>query len=254
MTVAQRTRCTMRLPLLLSLATNVTLYDKFSNLPIENLTEWTPRYEACNRVPDENFNLVAGKFKFPRYNICIEIMDSSDAYLLQDGNLVHHNNLRELVLVENVTNMSLDRVRKTLYWVKDGILWSWGGFVARLPSDAVDFEVTNGNVVVMREDNSFTLNDEPISRLKSNRICFFPRQNVDAIYEYFIIPLAMIICLPCYLISRSPTVARKIRQLVTECLDGPVPKAATEPSTELSTRVRSSESPVSVRSSCTRGL
>ena len=249
----------MWLPLLLSLtnASNVELYDKYTSSPIANLANWTPHREACNMVPDENFNLFAGKFSFPKYDILIEILGPSDAYLLRGGELIHQNNFGELVLLENVTNMSLDRVRKTLYWLKDDVLWSWGGFVARLPSDVVDFEVTNGDVVVMKKDNSFMLNNEPIDRVKSDRICFFPRprENVDAFYEYFIIPLVMIICLPCYLLarSRSPVLARKTHELVTECLDGPL-KASPEsnPSMELSTLARSPELPVSAHSSCTR--
>ena len=253
----------MWLPLLLSLAnaSNVTLYDKYTNSPIENLANWTPHLESCNKVPDENFNLIAGKFSFPRYDVLVEILGPSDAYLWRGGQLIHHNNFRELVLLDNVTNMSLDRVRKTLYWMKDDIPWSWGGFVTRLPSNVVDFEVTNGDVIMMKEDNSFMLNNEPIDRVKSDRICFFPRprENVEAFYEYFVIPLLMVVCLPCYLLvrSRSPALAKKTRKLVAECLDGPLRKAASpasSPSMELSTRARSPESPASARSSPTRGF
>ena len=58
------------------------------------------------------------------------------------------------------------------------------------------------------------LNNEPIDRVKSDRICFFPRprENVDAFYEYFIIPLAALLILPCYLYRRTLTAAATVAE------------------------------------------
>ena len=192
---------------------NVSLYDKSTNAPIANLQNWTPQLESCGRVVDEHFDLVSAKFRFPRFDTLVEIMGPSDAYLLTRGELVHHNNFREIVLVENVTGMSLDRVKNVLYWSKNGALYNWiDGFVSNLSNSVVEFEVTNGNVVQLFNNQSLAINNEQIRDLQADRICLFPGPEMTPFYEYFIIPLAALLILPCYLYRRTLIAAATVAE------------------------------------------
>ena len=205
----------------LSLARNVTLFDKSTSSPIENLGNWTPDTQSCVRVVDSNFNLITAKIHFPQSDIRIEVLGDSDYYLLTHGKLIHYNSYRELVLLRNVSFMTVDRVQRRLYWVRGRSLYSWNGFKAVFPQDIIDVEVTDGEVVVVLKNRTVLLNNDPL--MESDRICFYPRANsilesVNKLEQYseLLLSLLFLLCFfPCYICARAYTSSKVIESSVT---------------------------------------
>ena len=195
-------------------AEKFTLIDKTTNVPIENVSAWTPDPTLCSLVPDENFNMVPGKYDFPDADIQLEFRNSSDIYLITHGKLVHRNGYGEMTLVDNVTRMSFDRALSKLYWLKNGSIYDWTGAVlTNATAGLIDFEISGGNIVSLWDNQSLTINNEPIENLTTSKICLFPRpsKTAETFYEFIVIPLAIFCFIPLYACLRVGLLSKKLR-------------------------------------------
>ena len=178
---------------LFGLSLAVDFYDKSTNEPIVSLSNWSPSVESCGNGVSADYSLFPAHFEF--LDMKLEVCSAYDAYLLSHGNLMHVNPFSALLLTENVSAMSFDHFENMLYYISNGSLFNFSGFVDTVSPDVIDFEVVDGLTLFLYKNGTIMFNGQRLLETTHPHLCLYPRKPSPS-NKWILIPIVLFCLIP----------------------------------------------------------